>query len=192
MGLLKKFEGVESMKYKIISISLFLMGLVGLGGIKFFTPIFDDLSSAKVISTHPVWITDFNDKRKLVGESDNVFIGEVISQIGEEDLTGKPNTQFTVKILTNIKGNLEGIVTVNQEGGYYKENGELYLLLTEGDELLIPKETYLFTSNVIEQEGWHHLIASYGTLKIKDKEDKIRLENEFKDAYKNQIKRIKY
>jgi hypothetical protein len=190
MGLLIIRKGLELMKGKIILLSVFFVGLSALGGIKYFTTFFDDKSSAKVVSSENVWIADFNDKRKLVGESDNVFIGEVIKQVGEEDLTGKPNTQFTVKVLTNIKGNLEGTVTVNQEAGYYKENGELYLLLTEGDELLIPNETYLFTSNVIEEKGWHHLTAGYGTLTIKAKEDKIKNENEFKDAFKNQIKRF--
>jgi hypothetical protein len=114
------------------------------------------------------------------------WLYSVIEQVGEEDLTGNPNTQFSVKVLTNIKGNLEGKVIVNQEGGYYKEDGQLYLILTEHDELLIPNKTYLFSSSLIPEKNWHHLTADFGTIEIADNAEKSILLEEFKTAYKSQ------
>jgi hypothetical protein len=56
--------------------------------------------------------------RKLTKAVEHIFIGEVIREVGIEEYTGTPNTQFLVRITQNIKGALLGDITVNQDGGY--------------------------------------------------------------------------
>src|SRR5712692_5597487 len=96
------------------------------------------------------------DDRVLMGASHNVFVGKVISQIGtraEPLSSGKaiPITQFSVELISNVKGNLQGTVTVEQSGGY--QDGVL-LVNEDGDTfgpsnksgagyLMQPGSTYL-------------------------------------------------
>jgi len=75
------------------------------------------------------------DNSKLVGFADNVFIGKVIAQTGNET-DDFPQTQFSVKVLENIKGNLDGTVTVNQIGSYEYANGDKYYLSWRGTEIV--------------------------------------------------------
>lgn len=98
------------------------------------------------------------DDRILMGASHNVFVGKVINEIGVEEVQANPRltipiTQFVVTVVSNIKGNLSGSVTVNQVGGY--KNGVLYAIQggdaaglnnEAGGYLLQPGETYLFAT----------------------------------------------
>lgn len=79
-----------------------------------------------VITIHPVYPANYADDRILVGASHNVFIGKVVGRLGVQTTAVGPITQFSVQIISNIKGALKGIVTVEQEGGY--ENGTLYVM----------------------------------------------------------------
>ena len=125
------------------------------------------LSITRTISHQ--YVTDFSDDRKLMGASHNVFVGKVIRQVGSKSRTGTPETQFEVEVIHNIKGNLQGSVTVNQEGGY--KNGVLYLI-HEGDvvlpadktdlsldPLLEPGQIYLFASRYSERDNWYTIIS---------------------------------
>ncbi|MGE5398685.1 MAG: hypothetical protein ACM3MK_14265 [Chitinophagales bacterium] len=115
------------------------------------------------------WVTDMKDDRKLVGISDNVFIGKVISQIGNESfIENIPATQFGVEVIDNIKGNLNGTVTVNQEGGEITKDGQRYLILHFNDSLLEPGKTYLFASATGDDVNWHLLVPCYGDIPIND------------------------
>lgn len=112
------------------------------------------------------YVADFSDNRVLVGASHNVFVAKVLEQSGTKDTGIGPETQFEVQVVFNIKGNLSGKVTVDQEGGY--KNGVLYLVYEgdavfpstqQGDALLKPGSTYLFTSRYDEKENWYTLIS---------------------------------
>lgn len=83
-----------------------------------------------------------SDPRRLVGFSDNVFIGTVDKPVGTKSLDGFPVTQFKVVVNYNIKGNIDGSVIVNQQGEHKWNKITLY----EGDELLKEGKTYFFAT----------------------------------------------
>jgi hypothetical protein len=132
------------------------------------------------------WLTDFKDKRKLVGAVNNVFIGKVISQ-GEtiENEVAMPQTLFNVEVLENIKGKLTGVVQVRQFGGFDK-NVESVVLMDQ-DPLLQPNQTYLFATVNRSSSVWHTLVSNYGDIPIKDAVEYKRLTQEFKQAHAEEI-----
>ncbi len=76
----------------------------------------------KTVTMHGIDVADFSDDKILVGAAHNVFVGKVEKITGNEKLDEyTPQTQFDVKVLENIKGNLNGDVTVCQVGGYDRE-----------------------------------------------------------------------
>lgn len=136
------------------------------------------------------------DKQKLMGFAENVFTGKVIEQVGTEAMTdpepasedpGIPQTQFAVQPLDNIKGDLTEPVTVNQQGGNIKQNGDKKKVLIEGDPLLEPGEEYLFVTRYEEDEDWHTIAAQpFGDIKVEDKEKREEVKEKFKQAKKKQ------
>jgi hypothetical protein len=153
------------------------------------------------------YAANFEDDRILMGASHYVFVGKVIEQTGTENRGRIPETQFRVSVIYNIKGSLNGDITVNQPGGY--RNGMLYLIHS-GDvmapdknntsiKLIQPGSTYLFVSRINEEEGWLTLNTHFNALKLlsanKDlssmelkniaaDDDKVK---EFQEAYVNEI-----
>lgn len=109
------------------------------------------------------------DDRALMGASHNVFVGKVISQIGVRQQVLSPGvsipiSQFAVEPISNIKGNLQGIVIVEQLGGY--QNGVL-VVGDAGDAfgpingsgfgyLMQPGSTYLLATRY-ESPGVYYL-----------------------------------
>ncbi|MGA8311275.1 MAG: hypothetical protein WB755_14670 [Terriglobales bacterium] len=142
-------------KFKILAGVIVLLGAVGLGlhtnVIKL--PIKRTMGSV-------TYIENFADDRELLGASHNIFVGRVIRQTGTKarGYIG-PETQFEVEVVYNIKGNLQGKVTVNQEGGYI--NGILY---TGEDSagLLEPGTTYLLSTRYSPRYDWsRYLLISH-------------------------------
>lgn len=143
---------------------------------------------AKVVQGHLNGVADFSNDKILVGSSNNVFIGDVVREKGNKSLDGSPETQFTVKVIENLKGNLEGDVTVNQFGGYDEdESGNKVLLLYNNDELLEEGEKYLFATRHLESEDWHTVINTYGTVKIDDSHEMYSLVKRMTSALKAPI-----
>lgn len=103
------------------------------------------------------YITDLSDPRILVGASHNIFIGKVLAQTGET-IEGSPETQFSVNVIKNIKGNLRGTITVDQIGGY---KGQV-LYLMDSQPMLKPGSSYLFATRYNSGQNWNTLI-SYST-----------------------------
>ena len=128
---------------------------------------------------------DVANDRELVGVAHNVFVGKVIAQTGT---TTDPylRTQFSVEVLENIKGNLTGTVTVSQKGGYEHFEGKQYLIITKGDKLLVPGESYLFVTKVSDFGG-HLLVPVYGDLLIKDQTDRQDKVERFESAFAQEI-----
>jgi hypothetical protein len=126
---------------------------------------------------------DTSDPRKLVGFSDNVFIGKVIEQVGTKSLNSLPETQFKVEVLDNIKGHLNGTVKVNQQGGYDWNT----IVLFEGDKLLEEGQKYLFATKYLEKENWHTLVPVDGDIPISNEEEKIELIEKYSKAYEEEI-----
>jgi hypothetical protein len=104
-----------------------------------------------------------------VGASHNIFVAKVIGQVGTKELGIGPETQFNVEIIDNIKGELKGIVMVDQLGGY--ENRVLYVVgdinnasfkNKKNSYFLQPGSTYLFATRYNSKQNWYTL-NSYPT-----------------------------
>jgi hypothetical protein len=85
---------------------------------------------------------DLSGNEDLVGMSHNIFVGKIIKLAGTSGGRGTDETahkQFEVKVLSNIKGDLSGLVLVNimdtdrgvsSDGGAKLSIGATYLLAT--------------------------------------------------------------
>ena len=141
---------------------------------------------------------DVSDDRMLVGAAHNVFIGKVVAQTGSKpntppveagDVLGfSPQTQVSVEVLENIKGNLNGTITVSQYGGYEEKSDVSQLVLIEGDKLLEPGKTYLFATRFNDIDGWHTIIVpNYGDIPVKDQVDYNNKRERFNNAFEQEI-----
>lgn len=126
---------------------------------------------------------DVTDPQRLVGWADHVFIGKVVEMSGTSDEYGMLETQFKVEVAENIKGELQGQVMVNQQGGYEGEN----LILVENDQLLKEGESYLFISKKNEEQDWHTIVSVYGDIPINSEAHKEELISKYKKAYQEEI-----
>lgn len=162
-------------------------GVVALG----MAAVARDLSQAtptpQVFIEHASYTNDFRDKRVLVGVSEYVFLGEVIAQVGTEGIPTSdpeyeiPQTQFSVKVLEEIKGALPDEVVVSQGSGIDKTSGALILL--DGDPLLQPGEIVLFAVNPSLNFDWYTIVAGpYGAIRAKDVKEAAALVAEFRLA----------
>ncbi|MCY6355292.1 hypothetical protein [Clostridium sp. ZS2-4] len=177
--------------------------IFSLVAISFITKIIHSKRN-KIVNIDTNIVTDLNDKRKLVGFCDNVFVGTVLEKSGDKERDRCPETQFKVKVLENIKGNLQETVTVDQQCGY--KDGVFYT--TNNDTMIQEGNTYIFCTRFNDKENWytmpsingHYLIEndlekainkSKETFRKKDvdsvSKDRSNLIEELKDAYKNQI-----
>ncbi len=154
--------------------------------------------------SHSAQAFDVSDKRKLVGFADNVFVGRVLEQVGTSSIPtsdpgpGVPRTQYSVKVLENIEGNLSGTVTVSQEGGYItyvpdsgpKEGQRVRELVTFGeDPMLEPGQTYLFVTRYDERRDYYQITTpKFGDISINSEQERRALVEAFEEAAANQIK----
>jgi hypothetical protein len=154
-------------------IVVLILGGVAIFSIKYYTTLLDSKDSAIIVNKHFPFKDDYQDKRKLTNAVDHIFIGEVIREVGNEEYTGHPNTQFLVRITQNIKGALLGDITVNQEGGYYKEKGKLYLLTYEKSPLFKKDQMYLFFLTTTNK-GYFEMMPKYGSILLDNEDVKLK------------------
>ncbi|MGJ7920157.1 hypothetical protein [Neobacillus sp. LXY-4] len=176
------------MKKSIIFSIVLIVVIAGLFVVKQNTFLLDNKDKAIVVNKSYSEKDDFSDKRKISGASENIFIGEVVEEVGKENFKGKPSTQFSVRITQNIKGGFLDDIVVNQQAGYYKEGGKLYLSQYEGDELLKPGKMYLFATSPDRENGWQQIIPKFGNTPISNEQQKFKLIDEFKQAIANEEK----
>lgn len=108
--------------------------------------------------------TDVSDLRNLMAASTHVFSGRVDGLAGSKTLNSFPETQYTVTIGVQLKGQASTTVIVNQQGG--TRNGT-YMSLG-GDRPLTTGQWYLFATRTLQSEGWFTLIPVYGDVKISE------------------------
>lgn len=108
---------------------------------------------ASVWSTRPILTFDQGTRKgpplstpaELAAFGDDVFVGKVLRISGRDDLGFPfPMTQFTVRVETVIKGQLQGDVTVNQEIG--TRLWGLTLRADEDDWMIRPGHRYLLVT----------------------------------------------
>ena len=178
--------------------SIVLLVLTGLIGTGFLVTQINGYKSGSEISYGHADSIDVTDDRVLVGAAHNVFIGKVIAQTGNKpntppveagDTPGfSPQTQFSVEVLENIKGNLKGTIIVSQYGGYVEKDGVNQLVLVEGDKPLESGKTYLFATRFNDIDGWYTIIVpNYGDLPITDQTDHQNKLERFKKAFAQEI-----
>ena len=180
------------MNYKIIIALILLIGFIGAG---FFVAQIGN----EIVYSDVEYVVDVTDDRALVGIADNVFIGKVIAQTGNKPNTPRPEagdtpgfspqTQFSVEVLENIKGNLTGTITVSQLGGYERTMIVVkQLVLAKGDKLLEPNKTYLFATGYNDIDEWHTIGApNYGNLPIVNQTDYQNKLERFTTAFSQEI-----
>ncbi len=126
----------------------------------FSTPV---LAAAKMTIIHPLYAANYADDNILMGSSHNVFVGKVIAQVGDKELAGSPTTQFSVEVISNIKGDLKDTIVVNQLAGY--RDGVLYLMDEDG-KLLVPGSTYLFATRYNAEDDTYTLNSHSNASKL--------------------------
>lgn len=114
----------------------------------------------RIQSINLQYAVDFSDDATLVGASQNIFVARVIKEIGTKERGIGPETQFEVQIVDNIKGDLKGSVTVDQQGGY--KNGVLCVVADDTSSatpkngyLLKPGSTYLLATRYNPTGNWY-------------------------------------
>lgn len=149
---------------------------------------------------------DYNNLNAVVGDADYVFWGNVVSEDGtvykdattieNEDGTTRevssPYTNYTIKVLENIKGNLttESAIPVQKSGGL-SEDGTQYLIY-EGDELPSVGENYIFFAYA-QPDGSLLISGPISNMRISNDIDDVSLFStttecdNVVDAYNNQI-----
>jgi hypothetical protein len=145
--------------------------------------IYNSIKNPIIVTIHPNFVIDIYNTPELVGFSDNVFLGKVIAKKGSKSIGSIPETQYKVEVIQNIKGNLNGVVEINQQGGH-KWNK---LILMEGDKLLEAGNTYLFVTRYLQTENWHTLVPKRGDILISSEKARVEFIDEFTKAYKEEI-----
>ena len=121
------------------------------------------------------WSFDQTDIRKVVGVSSHIFVGRVVAVVGNEGVPTSgpgnnsiPQTQFSVEVLENVKGELAGTVIVSQAGG---RNHLGTFVEFEGDTLLEVDKTYLLATWYESENNWYSIVAQrYGHVVVDDAE----------------------
>ena len=146
-----------------------------------FVYVRNNKNASHVIEIETSYIDDYTNDQVLLGASHNVFVGKILNQIGTKDIGIGPETQFSVQVISDIKGSLSGIVTVDQQGGY--QNGMLYVVgeddvpgLSSEDGpnyLLQPGETYLLATRYNPTENWYTLNSFPTASKLLSADDSL-------------------
>lgn len=140
--------------------------------------------------TEALYVTDVADPRHLAGMTENIFVGRVVAFEGTHYPDLIPESLFTVEVIDNVKGELKGQVTVNQQGGLWpidSESKEAVLHLVNEDALLVPGQSYLFATLPDAAGRWHTVVPVYGDIAIKDAAHQAALSATFRDAVANQV-----
>lgn len=122
-------------------------------------------------SMHSLYVADFSNDQELINWSDNIFVGRVLERVGyKNDVI--PTTQFTVEVIENIKGDIQGKVTITKSGGY--KNGIYYVVdgdvIHQGVEninnVFQSNSTYLFVVRGPDASGWYHVTSFPGVNRL--------------------------
>lgn len=176
----------KSKKVVIITVSVVSILLILFAGIRvsmgFFKnkleskifPLKDPISVINSEYKRPVvcvdWVFDVNDKRKVAGFADYVFVAEVKKVVGTGytdvrfydgyDFDADPFTQYEIRVLKNLKGELitDKDIPMRKHDGVHFFGKQVSLL--EGDGLPDEGECYIFLCSADEKGELN--IGSFG------------------------------
>ena len=135
----------------------------------------------------PILAADLSSDPILLGASHYVFVGKVISQTETVDYPMGPRTQYSVEVISNIKGEVSGTITVEQEGGM--KDGTMQTI-EDAFLFLEPGSTYILATRHVEPTTAYTLIAHKNAGKLitndasldntqlkefSDKDEKVRI-----------------
>lgn len=189
-----------SLTKKIIVAGMVLFVVVGIGLYLSAMSVKSPTSGA----SHASYVTDFSDDRKVLGFSHNTFVGKIVKLIEYTDVQGVPVTLFEAEVIQNIKGTLEGTVTILQEIGYVEdeEGNKKLSVYTDSSKFMEVGETYLFATRygelsdgrqiyaVLSHQNGSKLLSADSTLNITVLEALAKNDEKVKaweEAYKNEI-----
>lgn len=145
---------------------------------------------------HVDYIRGLNNDRMRVGMSDFVFVGKVINKQGyKKHSVIAPFTIYSVEIIDNIKGDLDGKITMAQMGGYYF--GVSYQI--EDSAEIQPGKTYLLATRYDDKENLYVVDTHQSGSKLISEDKNLSSEelkalaradekfNAWQEAYKNEI-----
>lgn len=103
----------------------------------------------------------------LLGASHNIFIGKILAQTGTTESPAGIRTQYAAEVISNIKGNLNGVITVEQEGGF--KDGILQTI-EDAFPLLEPGSVYVLATRYNAPVNAYTILANEhaGKLLTKD------------------------
>lgn len=133
---------------------------------------------------------DLSDRRDLAGFADDVWFGEVLERLPQQDLNTSgpgavPVTRFRVRVTESLKGTLAGEVTVAQDGGTDPESGDLIQM--DGAPPLKVGSTYLLATAYWSDGSAHSVVAEgFADLRVDDAEERRSLRASFGQAIANQ------
>jgi hypothetical protein len=167
----------------LIGAAIAAVALVAAGGV--IAVQGDDVRSVDALPAY-----DLSDRRDLAGFADDVWFGEVVERLPQEDLSvsgpgAVPVTRFRVRVAETLKGSLSGEVIVAQDGGADPESGDV--VLVDDNPLLEVGSTYLLAT-AYWQDGAAHSVVAEGLADLPaDRADERRsLRASFKEAIQNQ------
>jgi hypothetical protein len=136
---------------------------------------------------HPLYDLDPRDDRAMAAYATDIFIGRILSQTGNAGAPTSapgqevPQSQFAVEVLHAVKGQAEGVVTINQVGGLDPQARRMMLL--EGDALLRPGADELFLVVQVPEMEWYQIVAAgYGHRPADDAGQRTALVDRFARA----------
>ncbi|SIH24903.1 Uncharacterised protein [Mycobacteroides abscessus subsp. abscessus] len=143
---------------------LFLMVGLGDSGCQSLTRLYGDLRGTNPSCMRIAEYTaQVHNRGTFVDLADNVFVGTVEAPDGQHIEGRDIFSLFKVQVLTNLKGQLSGQITVSQVGGVFKGRE----CLQNDDEILNPGKSYLFTTVYSKNIDKHFVAASnYGDIEL--------------------------
>jgi hypothetical protein len=150
---------------------------------------------------------DTSDPRRLIGFSENLFVGRVEQKVSEvplkstiPDSKGEPQVQFRVQVGETLKsGGPEPLSTgdrgvVDQMGGIDDKTGKPYVVntITGGghytDNILQPDKEYLFATRYDPTRGFHTITAQpHGDVLLTGNEEGTATLELYRRSVKDQI-----
>ncbi|MBW3631674.1 MAG: hypothetical protein KY456_01465 [Chloroflexi bacterium] len=136
---------------------------------------------------HPIYALDPRDDLAMAAYATDIFIGRVLGQTADAcaptSAPGQevPQSQFAVEVLHAVKGEAEGVVTINQVGGLDAQARRLMLL--DGDTLLRAGRSELFLVVYVPEMEWYQIVAAgHGHLPADDAAEREALIDRFTQA----------